>query len=115
MKNFFEKIFDNENKDVAQKKNALNNLQRLIVVLGSLIPALVSSYLYMTGYVRKVYRDGEAVLSELITGTSVFKDYYKPADFMIPRHFMLSFLGFFFVYYVIAYLLVRYKKSRFKS
>lgn len=111
MKNFFEKIFDNENKDVAQKKNALNNLQRLIVVLGSLIPALVSSYLYMTGYVRKVYRDGEAVLSELITGTSVFKDYYKPADFMIPRHFMLSFLGFFFVYYVIAYLLVRYKKS----
>lgn len=111
MKNFFEKIFDNENKDVAQKKNALNNLQRLIVVLGSLIPALVSSYLYMTGYARKVYRDGEAVLSELITGTSVFKDYYKPADFMIPRHFMLSFLGFFFVYYVIAYLLVRYKKS----
>ena len=97
-KEILKNMFDN--KVSSQKKNTLSNLQRLIVALGSLIPALISSYLYMTKYVGKVYQDGEAVLSELITGTSVFKDYYKPADFMIPRHFMLSFLGFFIVYYV---------------
>ena len=46
----------------------------------------------MNDFFEKVYGENAATLSELITGPSVFKDYYKPADFLLPRHFLISFL-----------------------
>lgn len=75
--------------------------QRLIVVISSVVLALITSYIYMVQFVQQVYDNNSAIVSELITGPSIFKDYYKPADFMIPRHFILAFLLCFVIYYLV--------------
>ena len=69
-----------------------SDLQRLFIIIGSMVLAFFSSYLYMNDFFEKVYGENAVTLSELITGPSVFKDYYKPADFLIPRHFLIFFL-----------------------
>lgn len=90
-------------KNIFHKKQS--DLQRIYVVLGSLILSCIVSYMYMTKFFQKAYGNS-ATLKELITGPSVFKDYFKPADFMIPRQFLLSFLVCFAIAYVLMSLLV---------
>lgn len=88
-----------------------SDLQRLLIIFGSVVLAFFSSYLYMNDFFKKIYGENAAKLSELITGPSVFKDYYKPADFLIPRHFLISFILFFALFYLLIHLLTYFHEK----
>lgn len=88
-----------------------SDLQRLSIIIGSMILAFFSSYLYMNVFFKKIYGENVAKLSELITGPSVFKDYYKPADFLLPRHFLISFLLFFALFYLLIHILMYFHEK----
>lgn len=83
-------------------KEKQSGMQSMLLIVSSIVLSLISSYLYMIKLVAKVYDENAATLSELITGPSIFKDYYKPADFLIPRRFMISFLVLFLVFYLLT-------------
>nr|MBQ8252111.1 hypothetical protein [Lachnospiraceae bacterium] len=57
----------------------------------SVTGALILTYAFISRLYTSIY-DTQVVLPELFTGTSAFKNYYKPADFLIPRYFILGFL-----------------------
>ncbi len=88
-----------------------SDLQRFFIIIGSMVLAFFSSYLYMNDFFEKVYGENAATLSELITGPSVFKDYYKPADFLIPRHFLISFILFFALFYLLVHILTYFHEK----
>lgn len=66
-------------------------------VLGSFLVA----YLLVTRIYYSLYQQ-QVEMPELFSGTSVFKNYNKPADFLIPRYFIILFvLGFFAISFII--------------
>lgn len=65
---------------------------------------LLTARLYNTIY------ENQLKISELFSGTSVFKNYYKPGDFMLPRFFLLAFVICFFLF-SLSFNVVREKKA----
>lgn len=74
------------------------------------LAACLATYLSIS-YVYDRVTAGELVLPEFIAGYCVWKDYYKPQDFLIPRLMILFFIFYFFLFSFFLYLYQKQKEK----
>lgn len=74
------------------------------------LAACLATYLSIS-YVYDRVTAGELVLPEFIAGYCVWKDYYKPQDFLIPRLIILFFILYFFLFSFFLYLYQKQKEK----
>lgn len=76
--------------------------------LSAVIGSFLISYFLITRLYFQIYSN-EPEITELFSGTSVFKNYYKPGDFLVPRYFIISYL---IIFLILSFVINFYKKNK---